>query len=477
MKKILVFFLLSVLFICNVKAQDNDMYKEVWNNDVYKGIDELINTEKYTKLYEFQDNYLLEFRYYKDDTYSVIVLFDKDGNVINYNYLLLYSNEDSNMFYHYKDRIYGIEEYNDVITIYNNKLEKIDSLTAYDKDGLNVPIYDVTFHDDSMYVVYRITSGNGLLNKFYICQYNLDAKYVKTYFYEYESQNRLISSSEQISDEVHEKQLYFYDVDMNKSLTFNYDMKEFMFVDYVVESDDNYYSILNVFCEANYLCDYGKIGDYYYVDNHKYNDDTNYTYGNVSIKDDDLVELFKFKNYSYLLDKLMVANDKYFIYTVNQKESDSTSKIYNSSINKLEDMDIENAILTKIFNNDLYVVSLVNRNIKITKYDLAYDIFIGNSENGAISVDDNNKFVGEEVFISVSSINGYLDSLSVVTEDGDEVEVINNKFIMPESDVYINAKFIEGVKNPDTSDFLIRSIFILLICLCILFYIRKYKWS
>ena len=86
MKKILVFFLLSVLFICNVKAQDNDMYKEVWNNDVYKGIDELINTEKYTKLYEFQDNYLLEFRYYKDDTYSVIVLFDKDGNVINYNY-------------------------------------------------------------------------------------------------------------------------------------------------------------------------------------------------------------------------------------------------------------------------------------------------------------------------------------------------------------------------------------------------------
>ena len=88
------------------------------------------------------------------------------------------------------------------------------------------------------------------------------------------------------------------------------------------------------------------------------------------------------------------------------------------------------------------------------------------------------KFTGDEVLISTSSIDEYVvENLSVVTEDGEEIKVTNNRFIMPDGDVYINATFIEGVENPETSDFLIRSIFILLVCVCILVYIRKYKWS
>lgn len=472
--KIIVVVFISMLFINKVDASQSKMYKELWNSDVYKGIDEIVYNDKYTKLHQFLDNYLLEFRYYKDDNYYVMVLFDQDGNVINYEYKVTSDNENSNKLYYYKDRIYLIDD--SVIYIYDDELNKISSESEYGGDELDNPITQVTFHDNSMYVFYRENGGKPVNNYFYVYEYDLDGKYQEIYKYEYESNNYLSLKEEQISNEVFNKQLYFYDKDTRKSISFNYENKVFEEVDYEVISED--YSLLNVFCEGNYLCDYGRVGDYYYVDNHGWNDDTNYIYGNVSIRDNDLNELFSFKNYATYKDKLMVSNDNYFIYTEALENNDAASIIYSSTLNKVENMDIENALIAKIYNNDLYVVSLKTRNINVAKYDLAFDVVINDSANGSVSVDNLLKMAGEEVMISTSSMEGYvLDTLVIVDQDGEEIKVTNNKFIMPESDVYIKATFIEGEENPETSDFIIRLLFILIICTCVFGFVRKNKWK
>lgn len=61
---------------------------------------------------------------------------------------------------------------------------------------------------------------------------------------------------------------------------------------------------------------------------------------------------------------------------------------------------------------------------------------------------------GKEIEYSVTPEEGWkLDSVVVKDAKGNIIETKNNKFIMPESDVTIEAKFVINIVNPDTSDF------------------------
>lgn len=473
MKKI-VFILLSLFFL-PIVVNANSLSKEIWNKEVYRGVTDLIYIDKFTNLYEYKDNYLLEFRYEKDDIYYALVLIDKDGNVIKNKYFISSNSDERHQLYYYKDRIYLIDadSSNSNIMVFDDRLNELNTESEYGADDLTVPIYDVTFYKDNIYVFYRSNSGGEPTTyNFYVYQYDLDGKFIESFSYEYISEHRFLDGEEVLSDEDYEKQLYFYDTDKKESLTFNYDSKEFEFVDYTVSNRESYSTILSPFCETGYLCDYRKVGKFYYIDKHK----VTYTFGDVIVKDEELKDLFQFKNYVTHRDNLVSANDKYFVYTTGSQEEDSPSKIYNSSLNKLEEIDVKNTILSRIYNNDLFVVVYKDGIIKMSRYDLAYDVMVGSSVNGTIGVNKTSNMAGEEVVISNVSSDGYkIKELNVVDSDGDEIKVVDNKFIMPESDVFISATY--EIDNPNTSDFLVKSIFIIFVCVCIIVYVKKNMWK
>lgn len=72
----------------------------------------------------------------------------------------------------------------------------------------------------------------------------------------------------------------------------------------------------------------------------------------------------------------------------------------------------------------------------------AYDITIAAAEHGSVSASPNPAYVGEEVTLTVTPDTGYkLQSLTVRTSNGRDIEVSDNKFIMPDSDVTVTAVF------------------------------------
>nr|WP_316624637.1 hypothetical protein [uncultured Ruminococcus sp.] len=72
----------------------------------------------------------------------------------------------------------------------------------------------------------------------------------------------------------------------------------------------------------------------------------------------------------------------------------------------------------------------------------AYDITVAAAEHGSVSASPDPAYVGEEVTLTVTPDTGYkLQALTVKTSDGHDVEVSDNKFIMPGSDVTVTATF------------------------------------
>ncbi len=76
-----------------------------------------------------------------------------------------------------------------------------------------------------------------------------------------------------------------------------------------------------------------------------------------------------------------------------------------------------------------------------------YDVIVEDTENGKITLSDDEAKKGDEVTITVTPDEGYvLDKLTVLDEDGDEVDVEENAdgtftFTMPSDDVTISATF------------------------------------
>ena len=95
--------------------------------------------------------------------------------------------------------------------------------------------------------------------------------------------------------------------------------------------------------------------------------------------------------------------------------------------------------------------------VKVNDTNKTYSIVeIAETENGKVSVTNTNAASGETVTITTTANKDYeLDTLKVLNKStGKEVEVKDNKFVMPESDVEIVATFkaTAKVKNPETGD-------------------------
>lgn len=84
----------------------------------------------------------------------------------------------------------------------------------------------------------------------------------------------------------------------------------------------------------------------------------------------------------------------------------------------------------------------------------------------------------ETISYEIIPNSGYeVESISVKDEYGNIIEIKENKFIMPESNVYINIVYKENVTNPNTIDsiYIIIIVFVLAI-IGIKYAYTKYKW-
>ena len=76
------------------------------------------------------------------------------------------------------------------------------------------------------------------------------------------------------------------------------------------------------------------------------------------------------------------------------------------------------------------------------------------SDYGEISLNTNPKAY-DKVKINISSNSGY-ELASIIVKDSEEniIDVTNNEFIMPPSDVTIEAIFDSKIDNPETIDYI-----------------------
>lgn len=82
-----------------------------------------------------------------------------------------------------------------------------------------------------------------------------------------------------------------------------------------------------------------------------------------------------------------------------------------------------------------------------------FAVNVSKAENGTISADLTSSFAGQTVTITTKANDKYALSKLVVTDkNGNEIEVKDGKFVMPESDVTITATFKENVEVPKTID-------------------------
>lgn len=87
---------------------------------------------------------------------------------------------------------------------------------------------------------------------------------------------------------------------------------------------------------------------------------------------------------------------------------------------------------------DNYVVGIEN------------NINVSSLTNGSVTLDKTKALVGEAVTIIVSPKTGYeLLALKVVDKDNKEVEVNNNTFVMPDSNVTVSAEFSKVTKEAE----------------------------
>lgn len=103
---------------------------------------------------------------------------------------------------------------------------------------------------------------------------------------------------------------------------------------------------------------------------------------------------------------------------------------------------------------------------------------VENNSTDSIEIKDN-YFTGEEVEIKIKEeYKDKIDKIIVKDENGNEIEVIDNKFIMPNSKITIEATYLPEKKNPETGDYtmiLIVTLFILSFIYILKTYFNKTK--
>lgn len=113
----------------------------------------------------------------------------------------------------------------------------------------------------------------------------------------------------------------------------------------------------------------------------------------------------------------------------------------------------------------------------LTFYNFNLSIIANESPYGTIKVADN-ALANDEVSISIIPNKGYeIDTIEAIDALGNIVTITENKFIMPEEDVYIKVNFKASVENPETADIIILVTFSTILGISIILILcKRLKW-
>lgn len=143
---------------------------------------------------------------------------------------------------------------------------------------------------------------------------------------------------------------------------------------------------------------------------------------------------------------IKTINNKIIILT----EKDLSYKLHTySQDGKLEEtIDIiPSKYLINIKNNLVVVTDTI---LKYYEYDCNITIYDG--AYGTVNVTNSPKPY-DIVDINVVANSGYaLEQLKIIDTDGNEIEVVNNQFTMPNKSIYITPTYTSNVVNPETAD-------------------------
>lgn len=162
---------------------------------------------------------------------------------------------------------------------------------------------------------------------------------------------------------------------------------------------------------------------------------------------------------------------------------DNTGKIEDiiTLPNTHENTPMNNYFIKKINNKLIIYGEQQPKDITIIKtlsyYNFELSITVNETLYGTVEVADKSP-ANAEVTMLITPNTGYIiDTIEVIDNHGNLIPVTENKFIMPEEDVYITVNYKATVDNPETDDLIIfvgiSTIFgILYAC----YLIRKLKW-
>ncbi len=354
--------------------------------------------------------------------------------------------------------------------VYDKNGSKVDELTI-DYDNLRVE----DFYKDKV-LKYLVERGETQL------KYNSkDNKYFFTFYDETDSYLNLLNDTQSSIDVK-----FSDDIDL---------VKEYLGVEYTV-----YKKITDEGCFVYMIYEQNNHYITYFADE---NSDVY-----VRVYDNKANKIFEYKvnDYYYVLARV-VDNKIYLI------EDEHILKIYDLTGKLLESFDILNQLTSLYNNHDFYLMDfqISNNNVMFffdhdvhydssstnyasvkdyyneifsnivkgrapsylfLKYRLTNDIELKDSTNGGFSVEKKiDEYDREIVVLNITPDNGYMiDKIIVTDSNGNNIEVKDNKFIMPVADVKVDVQFKQGeyVPIPDTfsglSTFAIIFGIILLIC-------------
>lgn len=413
-----------------------------------------------------------------DETYSISTISDYQGMVslnnkfyiLDYDYNGTVISSSNNDFTEASTKTFT-DLSNPTIIKYNNSI----LLIGIEKNALKVYMLDenlqVTSQKETSYLIDldATIKAYSYDNKVYLMLFEEDTM-LSTTIYEIDNTLNITESS-----------LSSYDSDLMKKV-----LKGDYYLIRMNDTEDN--NRVTHYYATSYTKDYSVlVGD---TSNITYDETTGFNYKahltiidstGTTILDTEIEEYTSYIDVEFVKSKIVILatndnGDYLLIYDTTGKleETITLSKSYNNStmINK-KIVKLNNQLI--VYSTEIVKVRASYKTLAFYNFNLS--IIANENPYGTIEVVDT-AFPNAEVTMTITPNEGYeVDTIEAIDALGNTIIVTENKFIMPEEDVYITVNYKASVENPETADIIILVTFLTLIGVTIIVVLyNRLKW-
>lgn len=440
--KIYVLFavLISILMINVTKAESLLTYEETYSVGDY--------------IYDYQDMISLNDKFY-------ILDYNPNGTVI-FSFNNNFTEQSTKTF---------TDLSNPTIIKYNNSI----LLIGIEKNALKVYMLDenlqVTSQKETSYLI------------------DLDAT-IKAYSYDKKVYLMLFEEDTMLSTTIYELD---NTLNITESSLSSYDsdlMKKVLKGDYYLirMNDVEENNRITHYYETSYTKDYSVlVGE---TSNITYDETTGFNYKahltiidstGTTILDTEIEEYTSYIDVEFVKSKIVILatnnNGEYLlIYNTTGKleETITLSNIYNNTrmVNE-KIVKVNNQLI--VYSSELQKTRLLYKTLAFYNFNLS--IIANESPYGTIEVVDTS-LPNAEVTMTITPNEGYeVDTIEAIDALGNIITITENKFIMPEEDVYIIVNYKASVANPETADIIILVTFLTILGVAIIVVLyNRLKW-